>query len=166
MIEIRLILVTDQKLQVSFEGDCLARERIEMWLAIEYQWLLETLCDDTLSRRSRQRHQKLLSDRPCRGHRDDTVTDKGQRVVLSFVVLLFPIIFSDLLHLPILSISNSYVCFQAKVSRGWIESCHDQTASPPLWVNGKSIDECRHLLSFDLVAIASDILQLVAVRDG
>ncbi|WP_293965441.1 hypothetical protein [uncultured Porphyromonas sp.] len=47
-----------------------------MRIAIEYQRLLETLCDDKLSCRSRQRQQKLLADRLGGGHRDDTVTDR------------------------------------------------------------------------------------------
>ena len=56
-----------------------------MPLAIEYQRLLESLCDDSLSRSSRQRQHNLLADCPRGGHRDDTVTDRGLRVVLSLV---------------------------------------------------------------------------------
>ena len=63
-----------------------------MRIAIEYQRFLETLCDDTLSRRSRQRQQKLLSDRPCRGHRDDTVTDRVSFVWIAFSILDSPIL--------------------------------------------------------------------------
>ena len=107
MIEIRLILTTVQIRQVPLEGDCLARERIEMRFAIEYQRLLETLCDNMLSRRSQQRHQKLLSDLPCRGHRDDTVPDRGLRVVLTLVWIAISIF-----DTPILSLGDGNVTLE------------------------------------------------------
>ena len=57
--------------------------------AIEYQWLLETLSDDSLPLDGNHRQHNLLADCPRGGHRDDTVTDRGLRVVLSLVEVQF-----------------------------------------------------------------------------
>ena len=81
--------MTIQKRQVPSEGDCLARERIAMPRAIEYQRLLETLSDDSLPLDGTHRQHNLLSDCPRGGHRDDTVTDRGLRVVLTLVEVQF-----------------------------------------------------------------------------
>ena len=57
--------------------------------AIEYQWLLESLSDDSLPLDRTHRQHNLLAYFPRGGHRDDTVTDRGLRVVLSLVEVIF-----------------------------------------------------------------------------
>ena len=56
-----------------------------MLRAIEYERLLETLSDDSLPLDGTHRQHNLLAYCPRGGHRDDTVTDRGLRVVLSLV---------------------------------------------------------------------------------
>ena len=81
--------ITVQRRQVPSEGDCLARERIELPRAIECQRLLEALSDDCLPLDGTHRQHNLLADCPRGGHRDDTVTDRGLRVVLAIVEVIF-----------------------------------------------------------------------------
>ena len=78
-----------------------------MPLAIEYQRLLESLRDDSLPLDGPHRQHNLLAYCPRGGHRDDTVTDRGLRVVLSLVWIAIFIV-----DFPILSIGDGNIALE------------------------------------------------------
>ena len=82
-----------------------------MRFAIEYQRLLETLCDNSLPLDGTHRQHNLLADCPRGGHRDDTVTDRGLRVVLSLVWISVSIF-----DTPILSLGDGDVTLETYIA--------------------------------------------------